>query len=80
MSGATVRTRRQATLADLETGPENLVAEILDGDLHTSPRPRSRHALAAMRLGRRIGAPFDEGFGGPELRLGDATIVPDLTG
>jgi len=43
--------RRRATYADLVAVPEHLVAEIVDGELITSPRPASPHALAASALG-----------------------------
>lgn len=65
------------------------MGEILDGELHASPRPGSRHALAAVRLDRRLGPPFEEGKEGPggwwiliepELHLGQDKLVPDLAG
>jgi Uma2 family endonuclease len=66
------------------------VAEILDGELHTMPRPGPRHARAATRLARRLG-PFDDDPGEPggwvlllepELHLGPKPdkIVPDIAG
>jgi Uma2 family endonuclease len=82
--------RRPATYADLEALPDNVVGEIVDGELHVSPRPAILHARAASRLGSRLGAPFDEGMGGPggwiildepELHLlGEQVVVPDLAG
>ena len=39
--------RKRATYADLDDLPENVVGEILGGELVVSPRPRPRHALAA---------------------------------
>jgi Uma2 family endonuclease len=80
---------RPATYDDLVAVPEHLVAEIVDGELWTSPRPAPRHARASTRLGHRLGPPFDEGQGGPggwqildepELHLGEHTLVPDLAG
>jgi Uma2 family endonuclease len=68
------------------------VAEILDGELFTSPRPASPHALAASMLGADlIGAFGHEGGGGtgpggwwlldePELHLAEDVLVPDLAG
>lgn len=81
---------RRATYQDLEAVPENLVAEILDGELITSPRPASPHARAASRLTMDLGV-FDGPSGGsgpggwwilyePELQLSDDTVVPDLAG
>jgi Uma2 family endonuclease len=70
------------------SAPENKVAEILDGELFLSPRPASRHSVAASRLGSAL-VPFDyghEGPGGwwiinePELHFGENVIVPDLAG
>lgn len=80
--------KRRATYEDLMQVPENLVAEIIDGELVTSPRPASPHARATAVLNRDLGG-FDEppgadGPGGwwmlvePELRLGDDVLVPDL--
>jgi Uma2 family endonuclease len=78
---------RKATYADLEQLPAHVVGELLFGVLHTSPRPRLRHARASTRLGSRLGPPFDEGDGGPggwlfldepELHLGEDVLVPDL--
>jgi hypothetical protein len=65
------------------------VGEIVDGDLHVSPRPASRHALASSGLGSGLGPPFHHGRGGPggwwiidepELHLGGDVLVPDLAG
>src|SRR5882724_12259657 len=81
--------RRRATYQDLLEVPEHLVAEILDGELVTSPRPASPHALAAMRTGVDLGGAFDRPSGGglpggwwllfePELHFGEDVLVPDL--
>jgi Uma2 family endonuclease len=80
---------RPATYDDLVALPDNLVAEIVGGELHASPRPAPKHARAYAVLGRRIGGPFDDGVGGPggwwildepELHLGRDVLVPDLAG
>jgi hypothetical protein len=80
---------RPATYDDLVAVPEHLVAEIVDGELWTSPRPALRHAMAHSRLMRELAPPFDGGRGGPggwhilfepELHLGEQTVVPDLAG
>jgi Uma2 family endonuclease len=79
----------RATYDDLLGVPPHRVAEIVDGDLHVSPRPASRHALASSRLGSELGGPFDRGRGGPggwwiidepELHFGQDALVPDLAG
>jgi Uma2 family endonuclease len=81
--------QNRATYDDLVAVPENLVAEIIDGDLITNPRPAARHARASSRLGIHLGGPFDSGIGGPggwiildepELHLGGDVVVPDLAG
>lgn len=80
---------RRATYDDLLQVPDHRVAEIVDGDLHVSPRPASRHSLASSRLGLELGVPFDQGRGGPggwwildepELHFGEDVLVPDLAG
>jgi len=80
---------KRATYHDLLALPENLVGEIIDGDLITSPRPAARHARASSRLGSSLDGPFDRGIGGPggsiildepELHLGGDVVVPDLAG
>jgi Uma2 family endonuclease len=81
--------KRRASYEDLLQVPPHLVAEIVDGELHVSPRPASRHALATSALGSELGPPFHRGRGGPggwwiidepELHFGDDIVVPDLAG
>lgn len=81
--------RRPATYEDLLAVPGHLVAEILDGELYTSPRPAPRHAAASSGLGGALHGPFDRGRGGPggwwildepELHLAHDVVVPDLAG
>jgi len=81
--------RRRATYEDLLRVEGSLVAEIVDGDLYTSSRPATPHALAASILGGEIMGPFHRGRGGPggwwildepELHLGADVLVPDLAG
>lgn len=78
-----------ATYEDLMAAPDHLVAEILDGELYTSPRPAPRHALAHSCLGGLLLPPFALGHGGPggwvildepELHLARDVLVPDLAG
>lgn len=80
---------RGDTYEDLLKLPDNLVGEIVSGQLVTSPRPSTTHAFAAMGLIISVGAPFHFGNGGPggwvilaepELHLGKDILVPDLAG
>lgn len=71
--------------------PDNLVAEIIDGALVTSPRPASPHARATFVLAGDVRR-FDGPPGGsdvpggwwilfePELHLGEDVLVPDVAG
>lgn len=71
--------------------PNALIAEILDGVLHTLPRPARPHTNTASVLGGELHGPFRRGVGGPggwvildepELHLGPKPdkLVPDLAG
>ena len=77
--------------AAFQAAPEETVAEILDGELHLSPRPARPHANVAANLGGILIPPFKFGRGGPggwvfldepELHLGPRPdkLVPDLAG
>ena len=52
---------RRATYQDVLDAPAHLVAEIINGTLHTHPRPASRHALATSNLGDELVSPFGKG-------------------
>jgi len=80
---------RRATYEDLKKVPDIMVAEIVDGELHASPRPALPHTSAASGLGALLGLPFHFGRGGPggwvildepELHFGRNVVVPDLAG
>jgi Uma2 family endonuclease len=80
---------RLATYDDLVKLPDNLVAEIVNGELYASPRPAPPHAVAGSGLHLAIGSPFHQGHGGPggwwvlyepELHLGPDVLVPDIAG
>ena len=71
--------------------PENVVAEIIDGELSMLPRPAPRHASAASVVDQSLSPPFRWSRGGPGgwiilpepvLRLGARPdlVVPDLAG
>lgn len=77
--------------AAFQAAPEEMVAEILDGELYLSPRPARPQANVASNLGGLLIAPFKFGRGGPggwviidepELHLGPRPdkLVPDLAG
>jgi Uma2 family endonuclease len=81
--------RRPATYADLLTLPENVVGQIIDGELIVSPRPAPPHAIATSFLGGELTGPYGRGRGGPggwlilfepELHLDEQILVPDLAG
>lgn len=81
--------RKPATYQDVLDAPAHQVAEIVDGELHLSPRPAGPHASVASTLGELLGPPFRRGHGGPggwilldepELHLGGDVVVPDLAG
>jgi Uma2 family endonuclease len=82
-------TKRPATYADVEALPENVVGEIVDGELLVSPRPAVVHAAASSAIGADVMGPFQFGRGGPggwwildepELHLHPNVVVPDLAG
>jgi len=80
---------RPATYDDLVRLPDHLVAEMVNGELHASPRPAPARAIAGSSLGVAIGGPYSSGRGGPggwwivdepELHLGSDVLVSDLAG
>ncbi|WP_019569034.1 Uma2 family endonuclease [Thioalkalivibrio sp. ALE11] len=80
---------RDATYEDLLQVEDHLVAELIHGQLVTTPRPAPRHARASSLLGVELGGPYDKGHGGPggwwifdepEVHLGRHVLVPDLAG
>jgi len=80
----------RATYQDLLAVDDRLVAEIVDGELFTSPRPAPRHAVSTVELATLLvpvyGARHRRGPGGwliliePEIHLGEDIVVPDLAG
>ena len=83
--------RRHASYDDVLAAPDTVVAELIDGDLYTSPRPAIPHARVFSALGQDLRG-FDEPAGAsdapggwwiidePELHLGADVLVPDLAG
>lgn len=86
---------KRATYDDVLAAPEHLIAEIVDGELVTSPRPAPAHSTTSSVLGMVLGGPFQlgQGPGGmgsgpggwwiidePELHLGADVLVPDQAG
>ena len=83
--------KRRATYEDLMQVPDHLVAEIIDGELITNPRPATPHARAELAIGQDLSS-FDRPPGHPtapggwwilaepELHLHDDILVPDLAG
>lgn len=87
--------RRTATYQDVLDAPEHMSAEILNGELHLSPRPGYAHQAVTSEMGVDLGSRFGRGGGDrpggwvildePELHLGrpeptSLVMVPDLAG
>jgi len=82
--------KKFATYDDVLAAPVHRVAELVAGELHTQPRPASRHARASTRLVGKLdaefGGPDGQEPGGwilliePELHLSSDVLVPDLGG
>lgn len=81
--------KRPATYEDLLQVPDHMVAEIIDGELFTTPRPALPHARTSGALHNHLYDPFDEGRGGPggwwilfepELHFKNDIVVPDVAG
>ncbi len=81
--------RRNARYEDILALPQNLVGEILCGELHAHPRPAPRHARAYSALTGNLWNPYDGGIGGPggwwiidepEIHLAEDIVVPDIAG
>ena len=81
--------KKPASYEELRQVPDHMVAEILNGELHVTPRPALPHANVASVLGIDIGGPFHRGRGGPggwwildepELHLHADIVVPDIAG
>jgi len=80
---------RLATYEDLFDLPNNMVGQIIHGQLIAMPRPAPKHTTASSNIGYEIGNPFHRGRGGPggwrildepEIHLYGNIVVPDLAG
>jgi Uma2 family endonuclease len=72
--------------------PDTMVAEIIDGELITNPRPAVRHALSGSVIGADLLGSFHGPPGSPdrpggwwilfepELHFGEDVLVPDVAG
>jgi Uma2 family endonuclease len=89
MEAMAARVQEHATYEDLARLPENMVGELIEGELYASPRPAGPHTLAASALGALLVPPFQFGLGGkggwwildePEVHLRRNVVVPDLAG
>jgi Uma2 family endonuclease len=82
--------KRHATEADLDLVPETHTAEIIDGDLHAFPRPKTFHQSAQFELGELLGParrrpPPDGWVILPEVQIAfqqkwPHLLIPDLSG
>lgn len=80
--------KKQASYDDLYSIPENMIGEIIDGELVATPRPSRKHVYTSSVLGNELGPPYQFGRGGgpggwiildePEIKLGEHLLVPDL--
>ncbi len=75
----------------LDELPEDVIGEIVAGEIRATPRPNPPHVRAASALSVLVGGPFGFGIGGgspggwmilaePRVRFGDDVRVPDLAG
>lgn len=80
---------RAASYDDILQLPEHVTGEILAGQLHTQPRPSSRHADVETGLAGDLRNAFGRRRGDsggwlilmePELHLGEHVMVPDVSG
>ncbi|HEX7676579.1 MAG TPA: Uma2 family endonuclease [Thermoanaerobaculia bacterium] len=65
------------------------MAELIDGELYTTPRPAIPHMHVSSALGADLNVRFQRGRGGPggwwilvevQLRLVEDSLVPDISG
>ncbi len=80
---------KPSSYEDIINLPENLVGEIINGQLETHPRPAPKHALAAGSMGAELVTAFQKGSDDsngwwilpePECHLDNHVLVPDIAG
>lgn len=83
------RSRRPATVRDLDDLPEDVVGHIVDGELRVLPRPDAPHVEAAGALHGLLFGAFWRKHGDPggwvilpepKILFGEQLLVPDLAG
>src|SRR5438477_493356 len=83
------KSKLPATYDDLLRLPENMVGEIIEGELIATPRPAPPHAFAGGQIAADIAGTFGRSGNGPggwiilvepELHFGDDVVVPDFAG
>lgn len=82
--------KKEATYEDLYGLPEDVVGEIINGELIVTPRPSRMHGFSAYALGGELLPPYQFGRGGgpggwviigePEIKFGENYLVPDIAG
>ncbi|MEW5850359.1 MAG: Uma2 family endonuclease [Myxococcota bacterium] len=81
--------RQEATWEDLLKVPDDMIGQIVDGELVLMPRPNRPHNQVQSDLGFLLGTPFRVGDGGPggwiilvepRIKFGRNVLVPDLAG
>jgi Uma2 family endonuclease len=89
MVAAAMAQKEPKSYRDLVALPDNVVGELVDGELFASPRPAVGHTKVSSRLGGELHGPFERGIQGPggwilldepELHLGGDVLVPDIGG
>lgn len=83
------RSRRPATVRDLDDLPEDVIGQIIDGELIVLPRPDAPHVEAAGVLYGVLFSAFWRELGNPggwvilpepKILFGKQVLVPDLAG
>jgi Uma2 family endonuclease len=83
------RSRRPATVRDLDDLPEDVIGQIVDGELIVLPRPDHPHVFAATGLTWALFGPLCQGLNGPggwvilaepRILFGEQLLIPDLVG